>query len=332
MAFLSISIDLSGSTLAKQTLVGLSVDNAARRRELYNSFTHTLYQMERRFYLNLLGRPGFDMSGLYLVKSIGDEYWYVYEVDETDTDALGRIAQDLFEALIELFTEHRNLSFVIDGDGHDDDGDGRAPDGPVIRKFDLPIKAYVDLILEPIEVNVERYEYIKDIVAMLRRDPSTVYSLDSEFAAICNRLNLGGGEVDNQGHMQVRRDFIGLEIDRFFRMTRFCKPLLLGVGGTLMDRLDLAAEPVNAHMAHIAVRRLTPRAGRTGSGHMVIQEIIPAAEMKGISEAYVMHHLFDPERQDEAFYAPHPTVETLMAPTRAFLAESGFYALGRTNS
>ena len=52
-----------------------------------------------------------------------------------------------------------------------------------------------------------------------------------------------------------------------------------------------------------------------------------AAELLGHS----YFHLFGQNSLGEAVYAPPPGIETLMEPTRSFLAESGFYALDAEN-
>ena len=334
MALLSISIDLSGSTYVKQVLVENSVDDSERRKKLYAEFLKLFYGIEREFYISLLNRTDLDFSKLFLVKSIGDEYWYVYEVDEDDETALARTAWVFFEVLIALFASERYFS--LDGGDRPLEAGSDSSAVTVIREFDLPIKCHVDLIKEPIEVNLERYEYLKDIASIVRGDESAVYRVDQEFIELCNRLNLGSADIlGDRSRVSTRTDYIGLEVDRFFRVAQFCKPLILCVGQALMDKLNYEIEPAAPGLEHINVKVLAlkvpngPDDGWSTKRKYVISEVIPAAMMRGIGESYTIYHLFGRNALGEAIHGPLPSIETLMEQTRAFLAEHGFYALDR---
>ena len=61
----------------------------------------------------------------------------------------------------------------------------------------------------------------------------------------------------------------------------------------------------------------------------IIKETVPSQSMKGISEDYVLNHVFSASSLGEDIFAPTAGVETLMSPTRAFLAETGFFAMNR---
>ncbi len=336
MAYLSISIDLAGSTMVKQALVEASVDDDTHRHSLYQEFLKLLFGIERDFYRRLLSDQFIDHTRLYLVKAIGDEFWYTYEVDEDDEAALTRSAWGIFSALLELFAADRYLGF--DGPRRADDFRTASPSPHALpsRQFNLPIKAHVDLVTEPIEINVERYEYLKDIVAELAGHNSAIYTVDQPYLDACARLNLGSGDNFNSRlGVSTRTDFIGLQIDRFFRLTKFCVPLLLGVGEGLMTRLPHAVEPISAELEHLQVKTLLLRVpGAAGDWRVeqkyVIIQPVPAAQMKGLGEDYAMFHVFGGLSLGEVVYVPPPAIETLLAPTQAFLAEHGFYALDRS--
>ena len=259
MALLSISIDLSGSTLVKQAIVEICGRDDALVATLYRRYLKVLYGIERDLYGILVADPRIAFDRLFLVKSIGDEFWYVYEVDEGDHVSLNRVAIALFEALFKVFQNERYLSF------HSPEKHSAAPltESKALRVFNLPVKVLADSLLAPFEANLERYEYLKDIVFPApEREQRPIYAIDQEAAGICSRLNLGNPGASGDGlPVQVRRDYIGLEVDRFFRLTGCCHPLLLGVGETLMSRLDHTVAPVNRDLDHIAVKNPVAGAG-----------------------------------------------------------------------
>lgn len=329
MGFLSISLDLSGSTQAKQAIVELTEDNPEQRAQYYSEYLRLLYATERDFYRGLASRPLFRFSDLYLVKMIGDEFWWVYTIDDARADTITAVATAFFLTILDLFSNDRYLA-VHQEDGRAQNGRHALP----ARQFNLPIKAFVDYVSEATEVNVARYEYLKDVIAMVEGGPATVYRVDQRFAEFCDRLNLGSTAREGRG-VTTRTDYIGLEIDRFFRLTRFCRPSLLGVGRSLIERLPCTfdAAPDAPDGAEIQVLEL-PSPWREGEPSnlfrkYVMVENIPSATMKGISEDYSVCHIFGAATLGDSIYAQPAAVETMMTPTRAFLAERGFFALRR---
>ena len=327
MGFISVSIDLSGSTLAKQTLVAVTESAREQRAGLYSEFLRLLYSTERDFYRGLMNRPLFRLQDLYLIKMIGDEFWWVYETDSEDVVSLTAIATAFFSVIMDLFAKDRHLTLAVEGT----DFLGQR-DAPPLRQFNLPLKAYIDLIDDAIEVNQARYEFLKDVIMMGEAESAAVYRIDDRFTAMCDRLNLGVASATNGHGVAIRRDYIGLEIDRFFRLTGKCRPSLLGVGRNLMDRLphELARPP--GAPDGIGLRLLEiPLRWRDGDilRKYVIREAIPSQSLKGISEDYVLHHVFGASCLGDEIFVPTSGVETLLSPTRAFLAENGFFALNR---
>jgi hypothetical protein len=336
MAWVSVSIDLCGSTLVKQTLVELTADDPARRRSLYAEYLKVLYNTEREFYTLLLDNPEFDFSKLVLIKIIGDEFWYCCEIDEDDKTRFIATATALIDALMELCARDRDLQLAPEDDAGPVNGKVRRR-SPV-KQFDLPIKVCVDLLHEPIEMTAARYEFLKDIVSLADGDHSTVYKVDKAFARRCDRLNLGSPDFFDEGRrVTTRTDYIGLEIDRFFRLTRLCLPRLVSIGETLIAALPLSIHPAAAGLEHIDTKIADFAAGGTrpaGSAlqrKYMISQTVPSAMMKGISGDYAIHHLFGSASLGESAFSPPADVETLMGPTRAFLAEHGFFALDRNH-
>jgi hypothetical protein len=95
-SFLSLSIDISGSTKTKQAIVENSGDNDQYRTELYDSYLRLLFNVEATLYEMVHAGADLDLAKLFLVKTIGDEFWYVYEVNRRNEVALRRIRGKVF--------------------------------------------------------------------------------------------------------------------------------------------------------------------------------------------------------------------------------------------
>lgn len=329
MALLSLSIDLSGSTHAKQAIVEISGGDESLTATLYRRYLKMLYGVERDLYALLAECDGIDLANVFLVKLIGDEWWFVYDIDHTDSPAFNAVVLGFVDALLRLFEKERYLSFHAP----EKHSLRPMPESKALRVFNLPIKATLDLLINPVEANRERYEYLKDIVLPAdERQRRSLYAIDRNAAEICERLNLGAVGMFEDGHpVHVRRDYIGLEVDRFFRMTSCCRPLLLGMGRTLMAHVDQTIQPVSRDLEHIAVKTLAfgPAWAAPKMKKYVIREAITPGRLKGISHGYEIYHLFGERSLGKGIYAPPPGMEMMMEATRAFLAEHGFYALGR---
>ena len=333
MPWLSISIDLTGSTAVKQALVQLTEGNRKRRHELYDEYLKILFGIERDLYSVFLNIPSFDFQNLFLVKMIGDEFWYLYEFKETSGPDFVALAGDILTALTELIAKERHLHFDDRLAPEDREGWDELPPA---TQFDLPVKVCTDIVQEPIEVNVSRYEYLKDIVTQIQGRPSPVYRIDREFAEYCGRLNLGSPDIFGTGQrLTTRTDYIGLEIDRFFRLTKLAIPKLLLVGQDLLDLLPHHIEAVSPAVSHLDIKQIDfrfpgngPDTVRSWKKHLISETVRPD-RMKGIGDDYRVNHLFGATTFGEAVFAPLAGVESMMEPTRTFLAKYGFFGLDR---
>ena len=81
-ALLSISLDLAGSTDIKQAIIVQSEGQPEHRKQLYDKYLRMLFSVEQTFYELVQANEALTVDRLSLVKTIGDEFWYVYEVDE----------------------------------------------------------------------------------------------------------------------------------------------------------------------------------------------------------------------------------------------------------
>lgn len=321
MPFVAISIDLCGSTHVKQRIAQIAGDRKDRRGRLFSDYKRLLFDIERNFYALALKAPEIDFKRLSLIKSIGDEFWFAYKIDEIATDAGIHAIRRIIFTLLDLLAQERILAL--------DQDDDFAP-ASASSYFDLPIKIYADIVDGYDELNRERYEHLKQIVADASGDTSPVIEVDETYLEICDRLNLGVPDDDGTHHaVRAREDFIGLEIDRFFRMSKLCVPRLLGLGLTLFEYTGWPILPSAVDLEHLDIKVVA--AARTERGHdetiYAVERPVRGHEMKGIHEDYMMFHLFDKTSLGEYFEAPSPLIDSLMGPTRAYLAEKGFFAV-----
>lgn len=326
MAFISISIDLAGSTAIKQALVDGSSGDPFVKRKLHQRYLELLFRVERNFYKALIKAEGVDFSELFLVKTIGDEYWYLYEIDQADQSILDRATVGFLDSLLQVLAADRYLSFRGEGPELQD----RSAESRSRKAFSVPIKIMIDLIQEPFEANRERFEYLKDFLASPSSGAgSPVYAIDDRLAQACNRLNLGTPEMfrDRPG-VHVRPDYIGLEIDRFFRLAKYCRPLLVTVGDALLARTTHAITPIPETVPECDIGIIgvgNPASGPVLRKH-VVSEPIPASRMKGVGESYVLHHLFGGRCLEDAVCVGSETA-FLQKSTRSFLARHGYFLL-----
>jgi len=330
MALLSISIDLSGSTYAKQLMTTATAPGTKARKQLYEEYLSLLYHIERSFYEAVFESTVLKFEDLYLLKTIGDEYWFGYHLPMKSEETAAEISVALIEALLNVVSEDRFLT-IVKKDGVADSGGSERR----VTNLNLPTKVLIDLIHEPIELNVQRYEYLKDIVLKASGGGGPLYQINDNYIQCCNRLNLGAADAFAEGHpVHVRDDFIGLEIDRFFRVAKFCQPRLLTIGNSLMEFLSLEISTVAPGLEGLGVKMVDISSHQEGEESLkkyLVSQVLPAQEIKGVGEDYSIHHLFGERNLGDAAYCPQSGVKAMMEPTRAFLAKNGFYSLEKTN-
>lgn len=320
MPFVSISIDLCGSTHVKQRIIGMSGERNDLRDRLFSDYKRLLFDIERNFYVLVLKSPNIDFRRLSLIKSLGDELWFAYRIESERSEANITAIRQIIFALLDLLAQDRILAL--------DQDDDFAP-ASQSSYFDLPIKIFADIVDGYDELNRERYEHLKQIIAEANGNPSPVIDVDDGYLEICERLNIGIPDSNGtNGTAHAREDFIGLEIDRFFRMTGLCVPRLLGLGQTLFEYLGWNLQPTAVDLAHLDIKIAMPDRPEVREDTIyIVERPVSGHEMKGIHDDYLMYHMFDLPSLGEYFEAPSPLIDSLMGPTRAYLAEKGFFAV-----
>lgn len=315
MPFISISIDLCGSTHIKQEMVRISQNDPLTRKALYQRYIDVLFKIEREFY-ELLGHSRFiSLKNLYLAKLIGDEFWFLYEISENDEHTQVKIASDFSQQLLTLLEKERFISF-------------HEKDEKWLETYDLPIKVYVDVIEDVTELSAARYEYLKDLIQDIANRPNKViYRMDSDLINICHQLNLCSVQQNENNPIFTRPDFIGLEVDRFFRLTKQCYPQVLTFGNGFASLLRLELTQLDKKHRKISIKKaIIPEMESERTLYGLTKEI-SSNDMKGVSEGYPIYYVFNRRVFKNAIAASEEGVESLLDETRAFLAENGFFAI-----
>jgi len=239
VAFLSISIDICGSTEAKAKLRE-HADNVEREaQELYEIFQNRVLWIEPIFW-TLLRSSELEIERLFLIKTIGDELWYAYSLEGLEEFEIHASMAKMISVLASL---HTKSSDIVAGP-EEDPYDWRNIDPSKLLRIDLPQKITLDVISDALEMNAIRENYLKPHVAALlspleKPDEREVKVGNDDFINLCNRLGASsqvkaGGKL----HSSVRSDYIGWEIDRFFRLTKEAVEGTILVGPEILAAFD----------------------------------------------------------------------------------------------
>ena len=292
----SLSIDMAGSTEAKTRMLALAADDE-RCHELYRQLYREFLRHEDRFYAALFSTsagfhgPALDWRRLFVVKGIGDEIWILYELDRGSKDDRRSAPVRLLSAALSLVAE------VIAWGGTERSSDPTTtPDEEMQQRFDrmdLAYKVHMDLIVDALEISGVRAEYVGGNVGRyLGRENAR---FDGDAADLAGRLNAGQFDILGRRLRQVfRTDYIGHEVDRFFRTTKAALPGIVTVGQALFDHLrpdvKLVAYPglFRAHLEY-ELDPTQPGSRRGWNDLLFSTREMPASELKGVGYPYRVH-------------------------------------------
>jgi len=243
MSLISISIDVCGSTDAKARLRQHSSLIDIDAADLYKDFQKQVLRIEETFW-TMARSSGLDIDKLFLVKSIGDEIWYVYDMEGLHEYEHHAAMVHTIEALVGLNSKAFGLAAGPPTDPYDWENDN--PDSLIF--IDTPLKITVDLITHALDVAEIRREFLEPHVAALLtplgKPVVPVQYGDEMFVHLCNRLGVSTSmRTEEKVLSSVRTDYIGWEIDRFFRITKVATQgsVLLGPSFlSVMDQFNLS--------------------------------------------------------------------------------------------
>ena len=318
---ISMSIDIAGSTEAKSRILAIAAEEGWRH-QLYESFYRQFLAAEDRFYEAIL-RPQpalhgimLDWRRLFVVKGIGDEIWLLYEVTPDSEAHITAAAVRLVQGSLVLLDTTIHWAATEREHGPEFD-----PDAEMDERHDtmnLAYKVHIDVISDAHEISRMRADYFRHRVpAYLGKE---AHGDDSASLASC--LNAGFVEVREQKlHQVYRTDYIGHEVDRFFRTAKAAVPCAITMGEALFDRLrpdvQLIAYP-GLFRASIQYDRnpLQPGHGFRGWHDLLfVRSELPAAELKGIGYSYRIYTLATRPQLNGIWFRGHDQRDLLLAPT-----------------
>jgi hypothetical protein len=128
---------------------------------LYREYAQKIYAIEMDLFLLLFNR-GLELDNLFVVKTLGDESWFVYDIKDMNTKTLqfNKIFHTIFHALVDI---HKKYYDIFISSREPLSGEEINEKSPFQWKWpDIAVKAYIDLIKDYEEIsNVRRYVFLE---------------------------------------------------------------------------------------------------------------------------------------------------------------------------
>jgi hypothetical protein len=304
-ALISVSIDIAGSTAAKGEIVDLFGDDEKSITREYEQLLRQFYSHEAEFYLTLTSF-GIPIEDIFFIKSIGDEVWIVLPVRHPyPSREFNELANSvLYASLVSAGREVRYTRAFRDHEGMDLDETDR-PRGVV---DDLQLKVYVDLLQHAVHTHEARLQEFLSVLHWFgEKQPDKTAAMEEAM------YMLVGGTVTKPGpgvtETEFRSDYIGLDVDRFFRCTKFAQGGVVTVGERFAHGLQLENSSLPERDEETETIRLPVPAGPASAryAHFTFtRECINKREMKGLKRGY---SIFRADHLDRALAVgpPAPT-------------------------
>jgi hypothetical protein len=319
---LSVSIDIAGSTEAKTRMKNVAGEDKALI-ESYESFYKEFLHKEDRFYQCLFDKSNcwagmhLDWRKIFVVKGIGDEIWLLYDLVEGGTTEIVTVTARLIHCAMELVQ-----NFITCNASEKPSNPNYDPDRELDQRHDamqLPIKVYIDLIGDAYEISKLRADYVSENMGIYLGAANGVKK-DLDRVELANRLNAGQLELAGRRvRVSYRTDYIGHEVDRFFRTTKAAIPGIVTIGETLFKRLNFHSEMTaypGLFKGYFEYQTDYPNEVNPKKKKEVlyVQSDLPASELKGIGYSYRNYHLTT--RQDlSAIHHMNENRNEFMQPT-----------------
>lgn len=231
---MSISLDVVGSTEIKKQLSEFSFKYNTKLDEHYSDMVKSML-VAMRLLLQLVRQDDvIELKRLYLVKRIGDEFWYAYDLNGLDGEEVTRHSTRLVKVL---------LSFLLEAPF---DVTAFLPDAHI--REELCWKCTIDLVEHAVDASLiseselDHYLIGRDAGSAAK---GTAALWDEEKLALRNNLGDGFSYISNGEVAYVaRRDYIGLEVDRFFRISRDAEKRKILAGKRFLSALMIYTSPV----------------------------------------------------------------------------------------
>lgn len=303
MPLLSFSIDLSRSTKAK-TVIDRVASNVEMKSKLLDYYNKIFMQIEAELCSRII-EYDIPLDKLTLVKRLGDEVWFVYDLDVDDNEhSKKNNSENIYKILQMLFTivvKHHRF-FVTEREVYWDEEEKNPNIWEHVNHEEvmMPRKCFVDIMYNYAEYSKERAANIKNglingirikkLKSGLKADTAEIEAeLNQLFPKAASVFNIGDCEVSNGNfHLKnIRFDPIGRDVDWFFRCNKYALPAMIKVGQRLFDYVATEIDGTKMRIAH----------GQGSStkydSYNFIEEIIDKQDLKGIDENYNLYALLD---------------------------------------
>jgi len=239
MSLLSISLDVVGSTELKKQLSEFSGKYKTSLHEHYRDLLRSMLGSMNGFLERIHQDRDLQIERLCLVKRIGDEFWYVYDLNGLEPHERTRHATHLVKVL---------LAFLLEAPF---DVTAFLPDAHI--REEICWKCTLDLISDAIDTSKlaedELDQFIWNLASAPARGAGTATPAGAaahSALAIKNKLGVGFSYLHESGPVYVARpDFIGLEVDRFFRISRDAEKGKILAGSNFLSLLLTYINPVS---------------------------------------------------------------------------------------
>lgn len=239
----SISMDVVGSTDIKRSMLRFASAHGLEVASLYAQFGDAMLRSKIRF-VECLMTAGLELDRIFLVKSIGDELWFTYDLEGLSSTAVSESAAKVVNGTLDFLyktPEEVVAMFPAPVDDPIDDQEwSYVPD--VIERFPLKWKVVADVIDGAVDVSsMDDMRLSRFLVRFTKsgKAKGTAQLGDSELLRWRNRLGMGASaSMGNGKGVQVNRtDLLGWKVDRFFRIAKQSAEGWLLSGHEFIDHL-----------------------------------------------------------------------------------------------
>lgn len=295
MPLLSISLDVVGSTTIKNKLSEFSSEHGTDLDRHYSDLAKSMLISMNRF-MELIDLNGvLDIHRLFLVKRIGDEYWYAYDLNNLEHHEVSRHATHVVKTLLAFFSKSPFEVVAMSPEESDDPyAELEIPDA--FLRQPISWKSTVDLLNHAIDLSQLAEDKLDAFLSGLTsqgRARGFTTAGDSELLELKNRLGVGFGYVkEDKAVHAMRSDYIGLEVDRFFRMSKFAEEGKILAGREFFSLLMMEEDSTSGkYMVRdpLGGGSLTTAIHGANVEHTIFSE----REIKGIKGGYAGAYIFD---------------------------------------
>lgn len=308
----SISIDLVGSTEAKTRVMRVGQGHSERidyfNAEIYRKFC----KIEEDFYRIAshkigAGKP-IDLKRFFAVKGIGDEIWLLCEAQPNEIESTGvrliDAALQIAATTVDFFaTEHTEPDRFDPGFDYGE-----------IEPVCSPIKIFIDAIDHASNLGKIRDDRLFELIPQLLQTSYGSPAPPAEIARVSARLCFGTSESTPWSRIQLyRTDYIGHEIDRFFRSTKAALPGTVAIGEAMVTRVGLRFSGPDDAIMELRDHADAPLRGGNPSDPIHCRlRTLSEAQMKGIGYPYKSYLLFAPRQLNGLYTTSHIRKERQM--------------------